>query len=85
VSDFVDYLKLTATEREALHQWVRDHDCVPELTPLDGIRIDPDTGEALIRQYVKRSGRQHIGANGKPPETIVVRRQIKRELPWRTK
>jgi hypothetical protein len=77
-----DYWTLTDDQREAIHDWLRQHDCEPADTPLDGILgCDAATGEWRIEQYLTRDGRKYLDEHGKVAKVVVRRREMA-PLPW---
>jgi hypothetical protein len=84
MTDRVPYFHLTPDEREAVHQWVRDHNLRPKDVPVDGrIELDETTNEWRIQQFAQHDGEMLVGFDGEPVK-IVVRRTNLRNLPWRT-
>ena len=78
-----DYWNLTDEEREAIHDWLRLHDCEPSHTPLHGLPDrDDTTGEWRIAQYLTRDdGSRYLDEHGDIAMVVVRRREIA-PLPW---
>lgn len=77
----VPYGLLTETEREALHEWCRQHDIDHTCVPID-TRIDRVGDEWEVDVFDMRNGSTYLGPLG-GVAMVTIRRAVKAELPWR--